>query len=126
MNNRRRRKGMVLLHTLVISVILSMIAVMVLKWVLSRYMLAARNYRSSAAKMKTNGYSQSQFSAWNIYPVPSAGSTVITEPITAAQQRVCYCPCPATGGLPKRIVVTSGEDDTMEACPTCGSALCNN
>ena len=116
---------MVLLHTLVISVILSMIAVMVLKWVLGRYMMAARNYRSSVAKIKTSGYSQSQFASWNMLPVPSNGSTLITEPTTAAQQRVCFCACPAVGGLPKRIVTTSGEDDPTESCPSCPGTLCN-
>ncbi|MBI5744600.1 MAG: hypothetical protein HY952_08635 [Elusimicrobia bacterium] len=74
-----RRRGMVLLQTLVISVILSMIAVMVLKWVLSRYMFAARNYRSSVAKVHSTGYAMQRFSAWglNTSSILSSGSTTI-------------------------------------------------
>jgi len=111
---------MVLLQTLVISVILSMIAVMVLKWVLSRYMFAARNYRSTVAKNKTGGYIQRQFSTWNINSVPSSGSLVITEP-DGTQQRVCFCACPAGVGQPRRIVAFSNEDDPMAPCPSCPS-----
>jgi hypothetical protein len=125
MNKLRLRRGMVLLQTLVISIILSMIAVMVLKWVLGRYMLAARNYRSSVAKVKTSGYSQAQFSAWNMLPIPTNGSSLITEPLTGFQQRVCYCTCPGPAGTPKRVVVTSGEDDPTEPCPSCPGSLCN-
>lgn len=70
---------MVLLQTLVISVILSMIAVMVLKWVLSRYMFAARNYRSTVAKVHSTGWAMQRFSTWNFNTsaVGSSGSIVI-------------------------------------------------
>lgn len=74
-----RRRGMVLLQTLVISVILSMIAVMVLKWVLSRYMFAARNYRSTVAKVHSTGWAMQRFSTWNFNTsaVGSSGSTAL-------------------------------------------------
>ena len=49
----RRKKGTVLLQTLIMAVILSMIAVMMMKWVLARYMMAARNYRSTAATARS-------------------------------------------------------------------------
>jgi hypothetical protein len=74
------RKGMVLVQTLIISVILSMIAVMVMKWVLARYMLAARNYRASESASHSQWVAGEQFSRWNFntYPnsasIPSSGS----------------------------------------------------
>lgn len=65
MKTRRWRRGVILLQTLVMSVILSMIAVMVLKWVLARYMLTARNYRATAAKVRTDGCATKMFATWN-------------------------------------------------------------
>lgn len=79
MRRRNFRRGVVLLQTLVTSVILSMIAVMVLKWVLGRYMLAARNYRSTVSKAHTQGVSMQNFSAWNFNTgsIPASGSSVL-------------------------------------------------
>jgi lipopolysaccharide export system protein LptC len=85
MSKSLRRRGMVLLQTLVISVILSMIAVMVLKWVLSRYMFAARNYRSTVSKVHSTGWAMQRFSTWNFNTsaVGSSGSTSIdTKTVT--------------------------------------------
>ena len=53
------------MQTLVMSVILSMIAVMVLKWVLGRYMLTARDYRATVANTRATGYAQQNFAFWN-------------------------------------------------------------
>lgn len=61
----RRRNGVILLQTLVMSVMVCMIAVMVLKWVLSRYMLTSRDYRSSSANVRSTGYAQQRFAFWN-------------------------------------------------------------
>lgn len=61
----RWRKGTALLQTLVMSVLLSMAAVMMMKWVLARYMMAARNYRSTVAKAHSHGYGMERFSTWN-------------------------------------------------------------
>ncbi len=58
----RWRKGTALLQTLVMSILLSMIAVSLMKWVLARYMIAARNYRSAAATTRVDGYTQAYFS----------------------------------------------------------------
>ena len=60
------KRGSMLLQTLVMCVIMAMIGVMVLKWVMARYMLSARLYRSNASKVRTEGcYSKinSQMSA---------------------------------------------------------------
>jgi len=80
----RWKKGTVLLQTLVMSVVLSMIAVMMMKWVLARYMLAARSYRSTVAKAHSQYYIGDRFSTWNFinYPVnfgsiPTSGSYTI-------------------------------------------------
>lgn len=79
MAKRTFRRGVVLLQTLVISVILSMVSVMVLKWVLGRYMLAARNYRSTVSKAHTQGVAMQNFSAWNFNTagIPATGSMVL-------------------------------------------------
>lgn len=70
---------MVLLQTLVMSVILSMIAVMVLKWVLGRYMLSARNYRSAVTKLHTQGYMDRNFATWGFATstINSTGSSYV-------------------------------------------------
>jgi hypothetical protein len=67
----RWRRGVVLLQTLVMSVILSMIAVMVMKWVLARYILAARNYRATEAKAHSQGITADQMSRWNFVDFPA-------------------------------------------------------
>ncbi|MDT8286526.1 MAG: hypothetical protein RQ748_05395 [Elusimicrobiales bacterium] len=51
----RLRRGAVLLQTLVISVIISMIAVMVMKWVLARYTIATRIQRSAKNEARSDG-----------------------------------------------------------------------
>jgi hypothetical protein len=68
---------MVLLHTLVISVVISIIAVMVLRWVTGRYMLSARNYRSTTTKARAHGYFQNLFPAWFSSGVVPSGTTSI-------------------------------------------------
>jgi hypothetical protein len=74
----RFRRGVVLLQTLVLSVVLSMMAVMVMKWVLARYLLAARNYRSSESVAHAQ-YVNSLFTSWNsnFAAIPSNGTISI-------------------------------------------------
>ncbi|MDQ7774320.1 MAG: hypothetical protein RDU13_12475 [Elusimicrobiales bacterium] len=55
LSSARLRRGTVLLQTLVVSVIISMIAVMVMKWVLARYTLATRVQRSAKAEARADG-----------------------------------------------------------------------
>lgn len=66
------RRGSMLLQTLVMCVIMSMIGVMVLKWVMARYMLSARIYRSSAAKIRTDGCMSQTTSRLNAGLIPVA------------------------------------------------------
>lgn len=67
----RWRKGTALLQTLVMSILLSMIAVSMMKMVLARYMMAARNYRSVATTTRVGGYAQAVFSSWNFNAGPT-------------------------------------------------------
>lgn len=83
----RFRRGVVLLQTLVLSVVLSMMAVMVMKWVLARYMLAARNYRSNEAVAHSQ-YVNSLFSAWNFGAVGSSGYIIIDQRRLSYQRSV--------------------------------------
>lgn len=69
----RLRRGTVLLQTLVVSVIISMIAVMVMKWVLARYTLASRVQRGAVAEARADGCYADRSSAWNVTGLPSPG-----------------------------------------------------
>ncbi|MEW5905695.1 MAG: hypothetical protein AB1734_02815 [Elusimicrobiota bacterium] len=66
LSSARLRRGTVLLQTLVVSVIISMIAVMVMKWVLARYTLASRVQRSAVAEARADGCVAELTSRWNI------------------------------------------------------------
>ena len=70
---------MALLQTLVMSVVLSTASVMMMKWVLARYVASARNYRNTETKVHTQGYMQERFSRWNFNTsgVSSSGSAII-------------------------------------------------
>lgn len=97
----RWKKGTVLLQTLVMSVLLSMIAVMMMKWVLARYTLATRNYRSVATTTRVGGYTQAVFSSWNF----NAGPVM---PALPDGKLILYQTFPA--GNTTRIVMTSDQD----------------
>ena len=103
----RRKKGTVLLQTLIMSVILSMIAVMMMKWVLARYMMAARNYRSTAATARSYGYLQDRLSAWGYQDItnntqPSGGSSARVDGKTVSYS--------VSGSGLRTVVITSDED----------------
>ena len=101
----RWRKGTVLLQTLVMSVILSMVAVMMMKWVLARYMMAARNYRSTVAKAHSQGYGMERFSTWNFNTsaVSSGGSTALdTKPVSYTTS--------GNGNTMRTVLITSDPD----------------
>ncbi|MDD5207967.1 MAG: hypothetical protein PHV36_01135 [Elusimicrobiales bacterium] len=97
----RWRKGTALLQTLVMSILLSMIAVSLMKWVLARYMIAARNYRSAATTTRVGGYTQAVFSSWNF-----GGGPVM--PALPDGKSITYQTAPA--GTTTRITMTSDED----------------
>ena len=92
---------MILMQTLVMSVLLSMIAVMVMKWVLGRYMMAARNYRSTVTTARVAGYTQVILSSWNF------GSSPSSIPALPDGKSIVYDPR-GTGMV--TIIMTSDED----------------
>ena len=109
------RRGMVLLQTLVISVVLSMISVMVLKWIMGRYMMAARNYRSVTTRGRAHGYFHDRFATWNFnttgMPANSVANVSETAPAGFVQQ-VCVR---SRGNT--RFDITSNQDDPSSPCP---------
>lgn len=55
------KKGAILLQTLVMSIILSMIAIMIMRWVLMRYSLVGRIHRNLTANTRGEGVIFSRF-----------------------------------------------------------------
>lgn len=103
------KKGAVLVQTLVMAVMISMIAVMLMKWVLARYLLAARNYRAVEARSRSQMVTGQQFSQWNFQDFPNmatipSNGTLITQEST----QVNYSR--SGGGLPFTFNVTIDED----------------
>lgn len=82
----RLRRGTVLLQTLVISVIISMIAVMVMKWTLARYTLASRVQRSAVAQSRAAGCVADRTSRWNLGTAVASGGceTGVANTVTCA------------------------------------------
>lgn len=73
---------MVLLQTLVMAVILSTIAVMLMKWILARYLLAARNYRAAEASSRSQMIAGQQFSQWNFQDFPNQSAIPSSDTLT--------------------------------------------
>lgn len=99
----RWRKGVVLSQTLVISVILSMISVMVMKWVLARYVMAARNYRAMEAVSHSNMVTSDRFSFAFTQPAKLDPATDSVDGVAVSFSRT-------TVGTTQRFTVTSGRD----------------
>ena len=99
-----------MLQTLVISVILSLIAVMVLKWVLARYTVVTRVQRSSMANGRAVGYATSMAGSWNFGSVTSNGSKNLPDDSTPVNAISYTIPSNPPSGQPKRVVVTYDED----------------
>lgn len=97
----RWRKGSALLQTLVMSVLLSMIAISMMKWVLARYTMSARNYRSVATTSRVGGYTQAVFSYWNFGSGPSS------MPALPDGKSINYS---ASGAGMATVTLTSDED----------------
>ncbi|MCX5786339.1 MAG: hypothetical protein NTX59_11690 [Elusimicrobia bacterium] len=95
------RKGMILLQVLVMSVILSMIAVMVMQWVLGRYIVAARTYKSSTTKVRAQGYSANLFCT----PAAFTGAPVGSGSVTDSEGKTV-----SHGSAGTKFTITSDED----------------
>ncbi|MBI4802685.1 MAG: hypothetical protein HY796_09210 [Elusimicrobia bacterium] len=77
------KRGAILLQTLVMSILLSMIAIMVMKWVLARYVLVGRMHRNIAANTRGEGYMSTQFCSSNwkdVGSIPTSASTNLDNP----------------------------------------------
>lgn len=102
-----------LLQTLVMSVVLSMMAVMVMKWVLARYLLAARNYRAAEAKGRSQGVTGRNFATWNPWhpgfptfaAIPTNGTVTTPEGLNVTYSRTAIN---AQGSM--RFTVTVDQD----------------
>ena len=76
------KKGAILLQTLVMAILLSMIAIMVMKWVLARYILVGHMHRSIAANTRGEGYSAFRLcnSNWQTAAVANSSVNIDSPP----------------------------------------------
>lgn len=101
----RWKRGTVLLQTMIMSLILSMLSVMLLKWVLARYMVAARGYRSTTSTARVVGNSQRFFSNWNFNAtIPTCDDNNLD-----GQAIGCGISAPAANGM-RTITLVANED----------------
>lgn len=107
----RWKRGAVLLQTLVMAIMLSMIAVMLMKWVLARYLLAARNYRATEAKARSQMVTGEQFTRWNFQDFPSQSGIPSNATLTTFDNTLVRYS--RTGGaVPMVFTVTIDQDPT--------------
>ena len=69
------RQGVILLQTLVVCVLMSMMGVMVLKWVTARYVIVSKEYKTSVAKTRTEGCSAKIMSNFSLETKPTSISS---------------------------------------------------
>jgi hypothetical protein len=119
----RWRKASVLLQTLVMTVLISMMGVMVLKWVLGRYMFAVRNFHSATTRLNAQGFSDTLYPAWYHAGVsaPTSSSKVKTT-INTVDHTQCVVvkyagPAPSSPGASGVVTITSDEDTFNGSCP---------
>ncbi len=103
------KRGAILLQTLVTAVLLSMIAVMVLKWVLARYAIASRVQRSSMASVRAVGYAAAGAASWNFGTVPNNGSADLPAD-SSPQDHISFVAAPAAAGESRRVEISYDED----------------
>ncbi|MEI7481486.1 MAG: hypothetical protein WCK75_03970 [Elusimicrobiota bacterium] len=77
------KKGAILLQTLVMSVILSMISVMILKWIMARYIIVARIQQSAKNTGNAQGYAALNVKTWT---TPANASTTMDLKSVSFQQ----------------------------------------
>jgi Tfp pilus assembly protein PilX len=98
------KRGSMLLQTLVMCVIMSMIGVMVLKWVMARYMMSARLYRTAEAKVRTEGCASQTQAYWGFNAAPTGG------PCRPDGKTVNYTITSGSSGNPDKIKFTLTHD----------------
>ena len=112
MRSRARwRKGAILLQTLVMSVILSMISVMILKWIMARYIIVNRVNQSAVNVTGAQEYANRGTMTWTI-PPPSADYTMtVTRNGVAATKQVSFnSPSTVPAGTAGKCVTTVTDD----------------
>lgn len=109
---------MVLLHVLIMSVMMSLLAVMVLKWILGYYMQASRTLRAVAAGARSHGYFQSLYPGWFTGSIPSDISLNVPGQINGVDTTHCVRVLSCGTGM-KTIKVVSEQDSASAAtdCP---------
>jgi len=78
------KRGAILLQTLVMSVLLSLISVMVLKWVLARYIIVNRVKASAVNTGNAQGYATNctQVWSWATATPPNNSATLDSKPVS--------------------------------------------
>jgi len=79
----RSRKGAVLLQTLVMVAVLAMIAVMVVKWTMGRYVLVNRVQRSTNDTLNAQGVAAKNQMNWDA--PPGANETLDNKQVSFTQ-----------------------------------------
>lgn len=97
----KKRKGS-LIQTLVLCIILALISAMLLKWVMSRYLLSIRLYKSSQARVRTEGVFMNSMANWN-FNIPANGTANFWVDGRTISRTV-------SGGIPKTVNLVIDED----------------
>ncbi len=105
---------MVLLQTLVMSVIMSLMAVMVLKWIMGRYMMAARGYRTTVSMGRADGFFQDRMASWNWTTSGMSYDSyrLVSEPVS--QEKQCVHVYSQGAG---QFLVTTDDSKLNATCP---------
>ncbi|OGS50884.1 MAG: hypothetical protein A3J79_08885 [Elusimicrobia bacterium RIFOXYB2_FULL_62_6] len=76
------KKGAILLQTLVMSILLSMIAIMIMKWVLTRYTMVGHMHRSITSNTRGQGWMSYRFcnSNWQTSGISASNISLDNPP----------------------------------------------
>ena len=117
---RGKRRGSILLHTLVISVVVAMSSVMVMQWVLSRYIISARTYKSNMTMVHLNGFIALKLANYKIM-LDKDKPFKLKYNKDSYNQSVCARMTPAPGTYAGRFWIFTAQaekdDPEKEVCP---------
>jgi len=102
------KKGTILLHTLVMAVILSMISIMVIRWVLARYIIANRIMSSAKNTSFAQGYAAKSVESFNSatdWDIPDSGE----KPLPDDPARTMSYTISGSGSVQKMDVVIADQ-----------------
>lgn len=100
----RNNRGTLLMHTVVLSVVMSMMGTMMLKWATSRYETVAQTRRQMKASMLAQSCLAQKMAGW-VDSAPmgasaSLGCSLILEGGTAVSLNITQSEIPSTGSDP--------------------------